>query len=61
MKIKYGNFILQKLLILSSDKPEYKDLVNLIKNNVNNIHIAKFKNKWMKFLDKSIQAVQLEF
>ncbi|EAS01738.2 RNA-binding protein, putative (macronuclear) [Tetrahymena thermophila SB210] len=61
MKIQYGNFILQKLLVLSNDKPEYKELVNAIKNNINNIHQIKFKSKWQSFLDQNIQASQIGF
>ncbi len=53
MKNKYGNFILHKLLVLNCYKQEYKILIDIIKKNINNIHITKFKNKWINFLEKN--------
>ena len=61
MKNKYGNFILHKLLILNNLKPEYKMLIDLIKKNINNIHITKFKNKWNNFLERNPDPYSYSF
>lgn len=53
MKNKYGNFILHKLLLLGQDKKRVCQLLEIIKKNINNIHIQKFKSKWIAYLDKN--------
>lgn len=64
MKIQYGNYILQKLLMFSSEAgaSEKGKLVEVIRNNINAISSTKFKQRWQTFLDNGAQnAARLGF
>lgn len=60
MKNKYSNFILHKLIIFNVKREEYQIIIDKIQKNINNVHMAKFKNQWQKFLEKASDMNMLE-
>lgn len=52
MKNKYGNFVLLKVFSVADESDKCR-LAEVLQRYVNSVHVNKYKNRWISFLDEN--------